>query len=267
MNGLDLLARALAVPDFTPAVTPVEEHDGILVKREDAWSRGGASGAKARALFTVAGGASGIVSAGARISPQLERAAIVAHALGIPSRLHTGWGADTAETALAAAAEAEVLRHCPGRLSVIRARYRTDAEHLSGRGWACVPYGMEHPVYLEQVADQAAQLPSHVRRIVVPVGSGITLAAILRGLARASSRTPVLGVRVGGDPTPVLDRYAPGWHARATLVTTTAAFGDSVPNRLGALALDPHYEAKTLPFLSSGDLLWAVGVRASALRP
>ncbi|MHB6907103.1 pyridoxal-phosphate dependent enzyme [Streptomyces sp. DB-54] len=265
MNGLELLARTLSIPDFTPVVTPVERHDGVFVKREDAWSRGGASGAKARALFAVAEGTAGIVSAGARISPQLERAALVAHALGIPARLHTGWGADTAETALAAAAEAEVLRHRPGRLSVIRARYRMDADHLSGRGWACVPYGMEHPVYLEQVADQAAQLPSHIRRIVVPVGSGITLAAILRGLARASHRTPVLGVRVGGDPTPALNRYAPGWYSRANLVTSPTAYENSVPNHLGALALDPHYEAKTLPHLSNGDLLWAVGVRASAL--
>ncbi|WP_405408872.1 hypothetical protein [Streptomyces decoyicus] len=265
MTGLDLLARALAVPDFTPSVTPVEEHDGILVKREDAWSRGGASGAKARALFTTAKGAAGIVSAGARISPQLERAALVAHALDIPARLHTGWGADTDETALAEATGAELLRHRPARLSVIRARYRADAEALAERDWACMPFGMEHPAYLDQVAEQAAQLPSGLRRVVVPVGSGITLAAILRGLERAGHQLPVLGVRVGGDPTPVLDRYAPGWHSRATLATSTAAYGDAMPNQHGTLTLDPHYEAKALPALSIGDLLWAVGIRTSAL--
>ncbi|WP_208614687.1 hypothetical protein [Streptomyces regalis] len=126
MNG-DLLARALAVPGYTPVVTPIEEHDGVLVKREDAWSRGGASGARVRALFTAAESAVGIVSAGARISPQLERAALVAHSPDIPARLHTGYGSDTSEIALAAAAGAEVLRHRPGRLSVIRAGYRVDA--------------------------------------------------------------------------------------------------------------------------------------------
>lgn len=265
MNGYDLLARALAVPDFTPAVTPIEEHDGVLVKREDAWSRGGASGAKARALFSAAADAVGIVTAGARISPQLERAALVARALDIPARLHTGYGTDTAETALAAAADAELLRHRPGRLSVIRGRYRTDAESLAEQGWACVPFGMEHPVYLDQVAEQAAQLPRGIRRVVVPVGSGITLAAVLHGLRTAQHPAEVLGVRVGGDPAPALDRYAPGWADRACLVTSASRYSDAITQRLGSLTLDPHYEAKTLPHLNVGDLLWAVGIRASAL--
>lgn len=32
---------------------------------------------------------------------------------------------------------------------------------------------------------------------------------------------------------------------------------------LGVLALDPIYEAKCLPFLRDGDLLWVVGLRPS----
>ncbi len=266
--GADLLARALAVPDHTPAVTPIEEHDGVLVKREDSWSRAGASGAKARAMFTAAEDAAGIVTAGARISPQLERAALVAHALGLPARLHTGWGTDTPETALAAAAGAELLRHRPARLSVIRARYRDDAARLAERRWACVPFGMEHAVYLQQVADQAALLPrAGIARVVVPVGSGMTLAAVVRGLERADHLATVLGVRVGGDPTPLLDRHSPGWRGRAQLLACEANFGARTPNHLGALALDPHYEAKALPYLRRGDLLWAVGIRTSVLAP
>lgn len=162
---------------------------------------------------------------------------------------------------------AEVLRHRPGRLSVIRARYRADATPLGDQGWACVPFGMEHPTYLDQVAEQAAQLPRDIGRIVVPVGSGITLAAVLHGLYAVKHSAQVLGVRVGGNPAPALDRYAPRWPARATLTTSTAAYGAAAPNRLGTLVLDPHYEAKTLPFLDAGDLLWTVGVRASALAP
>ncbi|WP_370420361.1 hypothetical protein AB8O64_19815 [Streptomyces sp. QH1-20] len=266
MNGSDLLTRALATPNFVPAVTPVEEHDGVLVKRDDAWCRGGASGAKARALFTVAADSAGIISAGARISPQLERAALVARHLGIPARLHTGHGSDTAETALAAAAGAVLIRYRPARMSVIRARYRANAAELEQLGWACVPFAMEHPTYLAQVAEQAVHLPSRgIERIVVPVGSGITLAAVLRGLTTAGLTLPVLGVRVGGDAAPHLDRYAPDWQARATLVTSPSPYASTVPNKLGALSLDPHYEAKALPYLRPGDLLWTVGVRASAL--
>lgn len=252
----------ISVPDYTPDVTPVEEHGGISVKREDAWSFGGASGAKARALIEAAAGCAGIVSAGSRISPQLERAALAARALGISARLHTGHGAETRETALAAAAGATVLRHNPARLSVIKARHRADAERLGPQGWAVVGYGMDHPAYLRQVAEQAATLPDRFRRIVVPVGSGMTLAGVLHGL---TVNMPVLGVRVGGDPTPYLNRHAPGWVSRVTLAKSPHAYEDRAPNHLGDLALDPHYEAKCLPYLQPGDLLWTVGIRASAL--
>ncbi len=148
---------------------------------------------------------------------------------------------------------------------MIRARYRADAAARDLSGWACVPFGMEHPAYLHQVTEQAAQLPRTARRIVVPVGSGITLAAILRGLRLAENPTAVLGVRIGGDPSRALDRYAPDWPARAALVASDAAYADSAPGQLGDLVLDPHYEAKVLPYLRSGDLLWTVGLRASAL--
>ncbi|MFZ3560791.1 hypothetical protein [Streptomyces sp. BH055] len=60
-------------------------------------------------------------------------------------------------------------------------------------------------------------------------------------------------------------RYAPGWTVHAMLADSAAAYGYRAPNRLGDLALDPHYEAKMLPHLQRGDLLWAVGVRASDL--
>lgn len=136
--------------DYTPARTPIETHDGYRIKREDAWRYHGASGAKARAMLTIAKGAPGIISAGARISPQLERAALVAKALGIPARLHTGSGRDTAELTTARRAGATILQHNPARLTVIKARFRADA--ADHPGWACVPYGMEHPTYLAQVA-------------------------------------------------------------------------------------------------------------------
>lgn len=261
-RGRRLLRRVLAVPDHTPPITPVEAHGGVLIKREDAWSRRGASGANARAMFTAADRAAGMVTAGSRISPQLERAALIAHALGIPARLHTGFGRPTDEILLAEAAGAEVVRHKPARLSVIRARYRADAATRAPRGWAAIPFGMEHAAYVEQ----AAHLPvDGFARIVVPVGSGMTLAAIFRGLGGAGRRAPILGVRVGTDPTRLLDRYAPGWRTGVTLTESATTYEQAAADLLGDLALDPYSEAKCLPFLRDSDLLWAVGLRTSAL--
>lgn len=253
-------------PDYTPNLTPVEVHAGIRVKRDDAWSRGGATGAKSRTMFALAeaAGSAGIITAGARRSPQIERAALVAQALGISCRVHVPDGADTAEIGVCLAAGAEVIRHPAGRLSVLRARHRDDADKHPD--WLAVPFGMGLDAYADDVATQAANLPGDITRIVVPAGSGMTLAGILRGLDRAGRTTPILAVSLGHDPAEYLDRFAPdNWRSRIELVTSTVPFDDDAPNTiLGELHLDPMYEAKCLPFLHPGDLLWCVGIRDSA---
>lgn len=252
-------------PSTLEAVTPIEEHAGVLVKREDLWSRGGARGAKARAAFEALSkpGVLGAISAGGRHSPQLERIAQMARELGLPARLHTSIGPETGETAVAAANGAELVRHNPGYMSVVRARAAEDA--AAHPGWRFFPYGMECEEMIAQTARQAAALPADGwDRLVVPVGSGVTLSGILAGMAAAGIDKPVLGVKVGGEPA-ALDRNYPRWTSRATLVDAEVPYETAIENnQLGGVALDPHYEAKCLPFLRPGDLLWTVGIRESA---
>lgn len=253
-------------PPFGGAdLTPVEAHGGYRVKREDAWAAGLASGAKARTMWRLLteGTYAGLITAGASVSPQIERAALVAQHLGVPCRVHTGEARPTSEMRTAAAAGAEVLTHRPGRLSVIKARFRDDA--VAHPDWLAMPYGMDHQAYVDDVAAQVANLPEDTARVVVPVGSGMTLAGILTGLGKLERTVAVLGVRVGGDPTAALDKYAPGWRTEVELVASPMEYKEHAPNRLGDLVLDPGYEAKCVPFLREGDVLWAVGVRASAL--
>lgn len=245
-------------------ITAIEDHDGYRIKREDAWSLRGARGAKARAIQTIAAGKPGIISAGARVSPQIERVALAAAALGIPARLHTGAGAETPELACARAAGATILQHNPARLSVIRARYRADTE--AHPDWAHLPYGMEHPVYLAQVAKQTKNLPDGKYRLVVPVGSGATLAGILLG--GVPTGVQIIGVRVGGNPAALIDRHAPdGWADRVTMVDAEEPYGaapaTAAAPRIGTVTLDPHYEAQCLPWLRRGDILWCVGLRTA----
>jgi hypothetical protein len=127
---------------------------------------------------------------------------------------------------------------------------------------------MECREAVEQTAGQVpARFPKEVRRIVIPVGSGMSLAGLLQGLSERGLALPVLGVRVGADPSKRLDRYAPGWRERVELVQSDLDYRQEAPEtRLGALELDPIYEAKCLPFLKDGDLLWVVGIRPSAER-
>lgn len=250
--------------DYTPDYTPVETHAGIQVKRDDAWRIGGATGAKARTMHRLAieKGAAGIITAGARRSPQIERAALVAAHLGIPCRVHVPDGATTPEITTCEKAGAEVIRHKHGRLSVLKARFRDDtAEHPD---WLHVPFGMDMDDYRADVAQQVANLPTNITRIVTPCGSGSTLAGILTGLDQQGLDIPVLAVQVGHDPTATLDRCYPTWRDRVQLVKSELDYDTDAPTtRLGTLGLDPMYEAKCLPYLQDGDLLWAVGIRTN----
>ena len=247
-------------------VTPVEEHGGYLVKRDDLFAVGGSAGGKARTCLALAaaGAPAGLVTAGSRQSPQANIVAAVAAQLGVRCRVHVPAAAGplTPELAAAAGHGAEIVEHRPGHNSVIIARARDDA---AARGWLDIPFGMECAEAVRQTAGQVASLPADVTRIVVPVGSGMSLAGILAGLAQAGRDTPVLGVVVGADPARRLGKWAPGWRGRVQLVKAQQGYHDhAAGTRLGELELDPVYEAKCLPFLRPGDLLWVVGRRETA---
>ncbi len=262
----------------TAAATPLELHDGIWVKRDDLFRVGGSHGGKVRACLGVVADweqeagrrAPGLVTAGSRHSPQVNIVATVAASMGIPCRAHVAEanGGLRGEVAAAARAGAVIVGHRPGHNTVIKARARDDA---AARGWVHVPYGMECAAAVQQTARQvlatAAALPPGVRRFVVPVGSGMSLAGVLVGMDAAGLRLPVLGVAVGPRPEKRLDCWAPGWRRRATLADSGLPYFAEAPvQHVGAVQLDPVYEAKCVPFLREGDLFWVVGHRET-MRP
>lgn len=249
------------------ALTPVERRGEVWVKRDDLFTCGGVRGGKVRTCLSLAREAlpgQGLITAGSRESPQVNIVAHVARSLGLPCRVHTPAGEPGPEVAAAVAVGAELVQHRPGYNTVIVARAREDAQ---ASGWVHVPFGMECREAVEQTRRQVANLPSEVRRVVVPVGSGMSLAGVLwglRDLGREDVR--VLGVWVGANPSGRLAEYAPpGWQERCDLVEAGVPYGTAAEDTdLAGLALDPIYEAKCLPHLQAGDLLWVVGVRQTA---
>lgn len=256
--------------DFTPALTPVERVGDVLLKRDDLFRVAGVSGGKVRTCWRLSAGASGgLVTAGSRASPQANIVAQIARRLGLACRVHTPTGALSPELVDAQRAGAEVVQHRAGYNGVIVARAREDA---AARGWREIPFGMECAEAVEETASQVENLPwGDFSRLVVPVGSGMSLAGVLAGLERAGrlGAFPVLAVRVGADPSRRLARWAPaGWAGAVELVASPLDYHRDAPEcRLGDLLLDPVYEAKCLPFLRPGDLLWVVGVRRTAAGP
>lgn len=246
-------------------LTPIEVRGGLFIKRDDLYLAAGAPGGKARSCWHLAQGAPGLVTASSRQSPQIGIVARVAAELDIPCRAHMPTGPDTPEMVEARALGAEIVAHRPGYNSVIVARARADALQ---RGWREIPFGMECQEAVNQTKGQVANLPfGSIARIVVPVGSGMSLAGILWGLSELGCSVPVMGIMVGADPTKRLDRWAPPlWPSLARLSNAGVDYhAHAAETSFHGLALDPVYEAKCLPHLQPGDLFWLVGIRGTEL--
>lgn len=252
------------IPPKPRTRTPIERHGDLWLKRDDLFTVAGVPGGKVRTCWRLAQGAPGLVTAGSRSSPQINIVAHIGRSLGVPVRAHAPSGELSPELIDAQAQGAEIVQHSPGYNSVIVARARADAKE---HGWREIPFGMECQEAVEETAAQIADIPAGVQRIVVPVGSGMSLAGILTGLARAGLDIPVIGVVVGADPEKRLDRYAPDdWRQRAQLIPAGVPYESAVDAVVGGVRLDPHYEAKCARFLEPGDLLWIVGIRATETR-
>jgi 1-aminocyclopropane-1-carboxylate deaminase/D-cysteine desulfhydrase-like pyridoxal-dependent ACC family enzyme len=248
----------------------------IYVKRDDLFEIAGVPGGKVRTCYALAlrgraAGATCLVTAGSRASPQVNIVAHVARHLGMGARCHTPTGALSPEVEAAKATGAEIIQHKAGYNSVITARAREDAR----RPECCeIPFGMECQEAITQTRHQVANIPIGVNRVVVPVGSGMSLAGILHGLIDigAAGVVPVLGVYVGASPVKRLGAYGPcalldgySWRNMVSLTPSGSDYHKpAAAVMLGCIKLDPIYEAKCLRFLCAGDLLWVVGVRATS---
>lgn len=258
--------------------TPIEEYNGIFLKRDDLYRAPGtdAPGGKARTCYALAkaykeAGLEGLVTAGSRSSPQVNIVAQIGKALGMPVRVHTPQGEAGPEVLAAIEAGAERISHRAGYNSVIVRRAEDDAKQL---GWGHIPFGMECNEAVKQTASSFGNLTDKIfdgviQRIVVPVGSGMSLCGVIEGLDGAGliDRIPILGVVVGANPNKRLNRFAPLWQFSGMVDLTPAGvdYHTKVDASVGPVKLDPVYEAKCAKFLEKGDLLWVVGIRQTAL--
>lgn len=248
---------------MTAPLTPIERIGLMYLKRDDLYEVAGAYGGKARTCWALSEGAKGLVTAGSRSSPQVNIVAHIAKELGVPCRVHTPTGELSPEVEEARRYGAKVLQWPAGYNNVIISRARDDARK---HGYTEIPFGMECNEAIRQTAGQVRKIPAGVKRIVMPVGSGMSLAGVLWGLKEEGLTLPVLGVRVGADPGKRLARYAPDDVRRnqCKLIHPTSDYHKpaDATNFFG-VELDPIYEAKCIPYLLPGDLLWVVGIRST----
>lgn len=257
------------------ALTPIEQRGSYWFKRDDLFDVGGARGGKARSCLALAREGTalndiGLVTASSRHSPQALIVARVARAMDRRARLHMPAGPETPVTAaLRKMLDVEIIMHRPGHNSVIIARAQADA--MQNIGWQYIPFGMECWTAVNSTMLQASSLTREllwphgpVERIVIPVGSAISVSGVLAHLVGQKAEPPlVVGVKVGADPTKRLDKWAPPfWRHYLKLVDSGMDYGKPAPvTEFQGIGLDLYYEAKCIPFLKPNDLLWIVGHR------
>lgn len=245
--------------------TPIQRVGNVWLKRDDLCMINGSLGGKARTCWALSRKSTkGLVTAGSRHSPQVALVASMAKALGLPFRAHVPVG-DISEGPVAQAKVlgAEIFQHDRGYNSQIIKRAEDDAEEL---GWTLIPFGMECEEAVTQTRSQVKNLPKDVKRIIVPVGSGMTLCGVLWGLVdEGRTEIPVIGIQVGASDLSVKTRliqYAPqNWRDMVTIIDADVPYQTHVEASIGSVVLDPVYEAKCLKHVQDGDLLWVVGHR------
>jgi 1-aminocyclopropane-1-carboxylate deaminase/D-cysteine desulfhydrase-like pyridoxal-dependent ACC family enzyme len=281
---LEASIKKTKIADFT-AGTPVmwQEGGGFWAKRDDHFCINGIRGGKVRACWELATAnpdTAGLITAGARHSPQMQIVARIAHRLKIPCRLHTASGPVTDEMHDARhhirdaffsddiRTTAGLFQHKPGYNSVICSRAAADAaEHPD---WTYIPFGMESRKamsYTRAEVQTLARYRKHIDRIVICIGSGMSLCGLLWGLVDMKWDVPVLGVQIGASPDKRLKAYGPPALVydltKFRIAVSKYSYATAITARLpdGTL-LDPHYEAKCLEHVRPGDLFWVVGIRA-----
>lgn len=250
-------------------LTPVQRIGDYWFKRDDLFETCGVHGGKARAAYdqitkAVSDGFNGIATAGARESPQCEIVSSICEKLGVRCALFMPSGKPTS-----------VMENiCGNRLSTIfpqRARYNNvlcsrARKYALENGWFYVPFGMESVETVRTTSKQVQNIPDGVNRIVCPVGSGMSMASILNGLSHFGRYdVEVVGVQVGKRAEKTIRRfYGDGDSKKIRFSLVDSGVDYHKPASLTSFCgidLDPIYEAKCVPFLEQGDLLWIVGHR------
>lgn len=246
-------------------LTPVDRNGKYWIKRDDLFTAAGVNGGKVRTCYALAlkaaqQGFRGLTTAGSRSSPQVNIVANIARALSLDCVAHTPKGALNEELLLAQKAGAHIIQHKAGYNSVIVARSKEFAEVNK---FYDIPFGMECAEAIYQTCWQVKNIPDGVKRIVMPVGSGMSLCGVATGLLKFGRNIPLVGVKVGADPLKRLQKFYPHKYRNMQLIDAQVDYHEYVSAVVGDVVLDPVYEAKCKQFLEPDDLLWIVGIRQS----
>ena len=249
-------------------LTPIEQKDGYYFKRDDYFQYGNAIGGKARvakALIekAISDGYTDIVTTGSRDSRQCEIVSNICEAYQVNCHLFMPSGKDT---------DVINIINENKHSSIHRTKVGYNSVLIShSKQWAIdknafyIPFGMECQECIDITMHQVQNIPKDVKRIVIPCGGGMQMISVIHGLKHYNMEyISVLGVQVGANPQKTIDRFLPnlgmfGDNYNYEIVKSNIPYSKHIESDFCGITLDDVYEAKCVPFLTKGDLLWIVG--------
>ncbi len=239
-------------------LTPIECRDGIFFKRDDLFTYHNVNGGKVRsALKLTENITTGLVTAGSRKSPQIQIISEIAKYKNLPFIATTPNGKLTPELIYAQNNGAIINQIYMGFNNNLIKKAKEKAIET---GYSYIPFGMDSEIVFDGISEQVQNIPMDCNRIIVTVGSGITLIGILKGLERYNIDKKVTGIVIGSNPKKRLDKYFPSWQNKCTLIKCNIDYHSEVKNNLFCgIELDSIYEAKCIPFVQKNDLFWIIG--------
>ena len=248
------------------AITPVEKAGNIWLKREDLFNFQGFFGAKVRAAVALLEKAKalsyqGVVCYASRGSPQLALVSTAAKSFGMASHGFCAKASTLSEPLRLAKSWGMVLHEIPyGYPSVVKHHAAAFADK---RGFSLLPFGLcsEEAFGLAE-AQAHALLSAGVgwKRLVIVAGSGTNLIGVLRAMAAKGCVRPVLAVLIGQDCRKTVTSQAPLGGLNVQFVLSPLKYPQtSYYTGVNGVPLDLRYDAKAVPYLQPGDLLWVIG--------
>lgn len=262
------------------SITPITYFDGWCAKREDYAFKSGAntpSGLKVRQFVKMCSDNPGVpmvVGCSADSAMQIY-VAWASKQLGVPATIFVPRRKKkSSATKYAMAMGAEVHEVYPGYATVYRKHARDYARAIGGAvRWN--PFQAIH-----DTAIQCMNLPTDVKRVIVPTGSGLVAAGVMAGLA-IMRRPDIEVVAVCVSDLANEDNIRHNCNIMVDAITkayydpilrpeipvlsmqrTSGGYGDWVFETMpDNSVLDPFYSAKAMPYIQDGDCLWASGMR------
>ena len=118
---------------------------------------------------------------------------------------------------------------------------------------------------ISSVSNQVVNIPSYIKNVVIPIGSGFNFVSILNGLDNIDYKGNIYGVYVGKNPYNIINKYYTG---KLSYKIIKSNFPYSKKLNIDNYYFDPVYEAKAYSWLVENinvkkeqTLLWVIGKR------